>query len=76
MDGGWADGLITIVGERESMRRIIDAFRRGGGEGKPIHLQAQLSFAETDEEALHGAWEQWLTTPLGTVRVALLRGGG
>jgi len=57
--GGWADGLITIVGEKESMQGIIDAFRRGGGEGKPIHLQAQLSFAKTDEEALKGAWEQW-----------------
>jgi probable non-F420 flavinoid oxidoreductase len=57
--GGWADGLITIVGERESMRRIVEAFRRGGGEGKPIYLQAQLAFAGTDEAALRGAWEQW-----------------
>ncbi|HEX8691446.1 MAG TPA: TIGR03885 family FMN-dependent LLM class oxidoreductase [Longimicrobium sp.] len=57
--GGWADGLITVVGEREGMRKIVDAFRRGGGEGKPLYLQAQLSFAKTDEAALEGAWDQW-----------------
>ncbi len=62
--GGWADGMITVVGPRESMREMIDAFRRGGGEGKPIYLQAQLSFARTEEEALHGAWEQWRTVKL------------
>ncbi|HEX2091618.1 MAG TPA: TIGR03885 family FMN-dependent LLM class oxidoreductase, partial [Longimicrobiaceae bacterium] len=57
--GGWADGLITIVGEPEGMRAIIDAFRRGGGEGKPVFLQAQLSFARREEDALRAAWEQW-----------------
>ena len=57
--GGWADGLITVVGEREGMREIVDAFRRGGGEGKPLYLQAQLSFGKTDDEALEAAWRQW-----------------
>lgn len=57
--GGWADGLVTVVGEREGMQKIIDAFRRGGGEGKPLYLQAQLSFARTDQDALEGAWRQW-----------------
>ena len=57
--GAWADGLITIVGERDGMREIVDAFRRGGGEGKPLYLQAQLSFARTDEAALEAAWRQW-----------------
>jgi G6PDH family F420-dependent oxidoreductase len=57
--GAWADGLITVVDEKEGMRKIIDAFRRGGGEGKPLYLQAQLSFAKTDGEALEAAWRQW-----------------
>ncbi|HET7233455.1 MAG TPA: TIGR03885 family FMN-dependent LLM class oxidoreductase [Longimicrobium sp.] len=57
--GGWADGLITVVGEKEGMRKIIDAFHRGGGEGKPLYLQAQLSFGKTDEDALEAAWNQW-----------------
>jgi probable non-F420 flavinoid oxidoreductase len=57
--GGWADGLITVVGGKEELRKIIDAFRHGGGEGKPLYLQAQLSFAKTDGEALEAAWKQW-----------------
>ena len=57
--GSWADGMITIVGERDKMQETIDAFRRGGGEGKPIYLQAQLSFARSDEEAVLEAHAQW-----------------
>lgn len=64
--GGWADGMITTVRARKDLRAMIDAFRRGGGEGKPIYLQAQLSFARTKEEALHGAWDQWRTLMLPT----------
>jgi probable non-F420 flavinoid oxidoreductase len=71
--GGWADGLITVAGEREAMQRIIDAFRRGGGEGKPIHLQAQLSFAKTKEDALRGAWEQWKSVQFPSPVLADLR---
>ena len=71
--GGWADGMITVVGPRESMREMIDAFRRGGGEGKPIYLQAQLSFARTEDEALHGAWEQWRTIRLPSPVLSDLR---
>ena len=57
--GGWADGLITTATERPTMRDIVEAFRRGGGEGKPLYLQAQLAFARTDDDALRRAWEQW-----------------
>lgn len=71
--GEWADGLITVVGPRESMQGLIDAFRRGGGEGKPIYLQAQLSFAKTEEEALRGAWEQWRTVKLPSPVLSELR---
>jgi coenzyme F420-dependent glucose-6-phosphate dehydrogenase len=71
--GEWADGLITVVGPRESMRGIVDAFRSGGGEGKPIYLQAQLSFAGTEEEALHGAWDQWRTVRLPSPVLSDLR---
>jgi alkanesulfonate monooxygenase SsuD/methylene tetrahydromethanopterin reductase-like flavin-dependent oxidoreductase (luciferase family) len=50
--GGRADRLITIAAEPDALRRIIDAFRSNGGEGKPLVLQTQLSFASTDEVAL------------------------
>jgi coenzyme F420-dependent glucose-6-phosphate dehydrogenase len=71
--GGWADGMITVAGPRESMQEMIDAFRRGGGEGKPVYLQAQLSYARTEEEALHGAWEQWRTVKLPSPVLSDLR---
>jgi alkanesulfonate monooxygenase SsuD/methylene tetrahydromethanopterin reductase-like flavin-dependent oxidoreductase (luciferase family) len=71
--GGWADGLITVIGERDSMRRIVDAFREGGGEGKPLFLQAQLSFARTREEAEAAAWDQWRFAVFPSPILSLLR---
>ncbi|HEX7241184.1 MAG TPA: TIGR03885 family FMN-dependent LLM class oxidoreductase [Longimicrobiaceae bacterium] len=71
--GGWADGLITIVGEPEGMRAILDAFRRGGGEGKPVFLQAQLSFAKREEDALRAAWDQWRSVMLPSHVISHLR---
>jgi probable non-F420 flavinoid oxidoreductase len=63
--GAWADGLVTINQPRETLERVIGAFREGGGEGKPIHLQVHLSWAETEEEALRIAHDQWRTNVFG-----------
>ena len=63
--GGWADGLITTGRPREAMARMIEAFRRGGGEGKPIIVQHGLSWARTDAEAGRNAHEQWRFSRLG-----------
>lgn len=63
--GGWADGLLTVSGEPEQVRRVVEAFRRGGGEGKRLVLQAGLSWAPTEEAAARGAWEQWRFAALG-----------
>jgi coenzyme F420-dependent glucose-6-phosphate dehydrogenase len=71
--GGWADGLVTVVGERDSMRAILDAFREGGGAGKPVFLQAQLSFARTRAEAEEAAFDQWKFAVLGSPVLSLLR---
>ena len=71
--GGWADGMITVLGEKDAMRRMIDSFREGGGEGKPVHLQAQLSFAATDAEALDAAFDQWRFAMLGSPALSSLR---
>ena len=57
--GGWTDGIVTVAGPRDSMRAIVEAFRDGGGEGKPMFLQVALSFAPTDEEAAAAAHDQW-----------------
>jgi alkanesulfonate monooxygenase SsuD/methylene tetrahydromethanopterin reductase-like flavin-dependent oxidoreductase (luciferase family) len=59
--GEWADGLVTINQPREALERVIAAFREGGGDGKPIHVQVHLSWAPTEEEALAIAHDQWRT---------------
>jgi probable non-F420 flavinoid oxidoreductase len=63
--GGWADGLITVNAKLEQLRKIIDAFRRGGGDGKPLFLQVALSWAATEDQAAQGALEQWRCNALG-----------
>jgi coenzyme F420-dependent glucose-6-phosphate dehydrogenase len=63
--GGWADGLLTVSAEPKTLRRVVEAFRRGGGEGKPLFMQVGLNWAPTEAEALAGAHEQWRTNVLG-----------
>jgi len=68
----WADGLITINKPVEQQRQLIEAFREGGGEGKPLFLQVHLSYAASDEQARRNAHEQWRTNTLaGTVAAEL-----
>lgn len=57
--GGWADGLITVNQPRQHLERMINAFREGGGEGKPLYLQVHVSYAEDEDTALDIAHEQW-----------------
>jgi probable non-F420 flavinoid oxidoreductase len=59
--GSWADGLITISHPIEKLKEVVAAFRRGGGEGKPMYLKVQLSYAADEATALQGAYEQWRT---------------
>jgi probable non-F420 flavinoid oxidoreductase len=59
--GGWADGLVTLNQPRERLRAVIDAFRAGGGDGKPLYLQVHLSWAADEDEAMAVAHDQWST---------------
>lgn len=59
--GGWADALITVAAPQPQLTRMIEAFRRGGGEGKPLFLQSHVSYAGTDDEARANAYDQWRT---------------
>lgn len=59
--GGWADGLITIAQPTETLRKVIDAFRAGGGENKRMALQIHVSWAPSEDEALQIAHDQWRT---------------
>lgn len=61
---GWADGLITVGAAPERQRAVAEAFREGGGEGKPMLLQVKLSWDPDEGEALRGALAQWRTNVL------------
>lgn len=56
---GWSDGLLTTGGDIEAVRKVVEAFRNNGGEGKSIHIQHALSWAPTEAEALANALDQW-----------------
>lgn len=68
--GSWADGLITVNKPHEELKELVAAFRQGGGEGKPLFLKSQLSYAKTHEEAERGASEQWKTNVLDSQLLA------
>jgi probable non-F420 flavinoid oxidoreductase len=57
--GGWADGLITVNQPVDRLRRVMEAFRAGGGEGKPASLQVHLAVADDEATALATAHRQW-----------------
>jgi probable non-F420 flavinoid oxidoreductase len=59
--GDWADGLVTINQPRAKLEQVIEAFREGGGGGRPIHLQVHLSWAADEDTALRIAHDQWRT---------------
>jgi coenzyme F420-dependent glucose-6-phosphate dehydrogenase len=59
--GSWADGLITVQAEPQRLRKLVDAFRAGGGEGKPLHLQVHLAYAPTEAQARQAAFDHWRT---------------
>jgi probable non-F420 flavinoid oxidoreductase len=63
--GGWADGMITVYRPPEQLRPVLDAFRDGGGAGKPVSVQVHLSWAEDEETAIAVAHDQWRTGVLG-----------
>jgi len=71
--GSWADGLITISHPYEKLKKVVEAFRRGGGEGKPMYLKVQLSYAMNEETALDGAYDQWRTNIFQSQVLADLR---
>jgi coenzyme F420-dependent glucose-6-phosphate dehydrogenase len=57
--GSWADGLITISRPPEKLRQVVEAFRRGGGAGKPMILKVQLSYDRDQASAEQKAHHQW-----------------
>ena len=71
--GEWADGLITIAHPYEKLKPVVEAFRQGGGAGKPMFLKVQLSYARDEATARQGAHDQWRTNIFGSPLLADLR---
>ena len=61
---GWADGLITVNQPPEALKSVIGAYRDAGGAGA-VMLQQHVAYAETHEQALREAHEQWRTNVFG-----------
>lgn len=57
--GGWADAMITVNQPDDALRAALDAFREGGGEGKPAYLQVHLCWHEDESTAEAIAHDQW-----------------
>ncbi|TVP62029.1 MAG: LLM class flavin-dependent oxidoreductase [Nodularia sp. (in: Bacteria)] len=71
--GSWADGMITVSHPYEMLKQVVEAFRRGGGEGKPMYLKVQMSYAADETTALEGAYDQWRTNILPSPILSDLR---
>ena len=57
--GAWADGLVTVGIEPDKLRSVVEAFREGGGEGKPVFLQTKVCWDPDPARALTEAHAQW-----------------
>ncbi|PPK97906.1 putative non-F420 flavinoid oxidoreductase [Kineococcus xinjiangensis] len=57
---GWADGLATINQPLDHLRRMVEAYRGGGGRGRLV-LQVHVSYAADEDTALAIAHDQWRT---------------
>ena len=71
--GSFADGLITTSRPPEKLRQVVEAFHRGGGEGKPMYLKVQLSYAQDEATARAEAHEQWRNNIFENILMTELR---
>ncbi|WP_313409231.1 LLM class flavin-dependent oxidoreductase, partial [Aeromicrobium sp.] len=55
----WADGLITVNASWDHLRRVIDAFRDGGGGDRPVHVQVHVSWDPDPAVARNQAVAEW-----------------
>jgi len=62
---GCSDGIITVVKPVEDQKEFIKAYQQGGGDQKPMYLQAITSYHEDQEKAEYEAWYNWRHAVLG-----------
>lgn len=57
----WADALITVSHPIDDLQKVVDAFRTAGGDEKPLKLKLHISYDESEDNALEGAFDEWKT---------------
>ena len=57
--GSWADGLLTVAKPPDELAKTVEAFRRGGGEGKPMRLQAAVALDTSERIAEAAVYRRW-----------------
>lgn len=55
----WADGLLTVSADPKALKKLVDAFHKGGGKGKPMFLQAMVGYDPDEEKAWQTATKNW-----------------
>ncbi len=63
--GSWADGLLTVAKPKADLMKTVAAFRRGGGQSKPMRLQAAVAFQPSQRAAEAAAFYKWGVGTLG-----------
>lgn len=58
LHANWADGLVTVNQPVTVLQEVLYAYRSAGGRG-PARLQVHLSWAESEDEAMAIAHDQW-----------------
>ena len=65
----WADGLLTVNADPDTMRRVVEAFRGGGGASKPMYLQDMVGYDPDEERAWQAAADTWPVSVLDQERL-------
>jgi probable non-F420 flavinoid oxidoreductase len=69
--GQWAEGLLTIAGNAEDIRKKMKAFRSKAGNDSPVYVQFSFSYGPF-EQALDGAFDQWRSNLVSAEKLANL----
>ena len=68
--GSWADGLVTVSGSLDEIKKKTEVFRNAAGAYKPVVVKYSFSYHHEKKVALEGAFDQWRTNVLSSDKLA------
>lgn len=71
--GPYSDGLITVSGPFEQVKKIVEEYRCKAGNEKKLMLKLDVSHAHQKDIAIRSGWEQWRYMLIGNSLLADLR---